>query len=366
MRILIAGGGTGGHVNPAIAMANNLKAKYPDARFLFVGSKHGLENDLVPKEGYKISNVPVKGFSRKGGLSKIWPYMVLAVGMVKAFFIYLKFKPDLAFGTGGYASGPILFWTTLFNVPTLLHEQNVLPGITNQMLSKKADITAVSFPESEGHLSKAKRIEVTGNPLRKKILSSDRTASRKALGLKDTQKLVVIMGGSQGAKPINDAVVEMLSDFYNDGDFKLIFAPGKRHYVAVSSVINNKFANVEIPSYIYDADVVYSAADLIVNRAGASTISEIAVLGIPSILIPSPYVAENHQEKNARALEANGGCIVLRDNELSGKVLYDNIMTIIGDEKRLVSMRKAAETVGIRDASEKLAVLFDELLEGAE
>ena len=364
MKILIAGGGTGGHVNPAIAMANNLRVKYPDAKFLFVGSKHGLENDLVPKEGYKIKNVPVKGFSRKGGLSKIWPYMVLIAGMIKSFFILLKFKPDLAFGTGGYASGPILFWTTLFKIPTLLHEQNVLPGITNQMLSKRADITAVSFPESEEHLTTARRIEITGNPLRKKILRADRQASRKALGLNDTQKLVVIMGGSQGAKPINEAVMEMLSGIYNDGDFKLIFAPGKRHYVAVSSVVNNKFANVEIPSYIYDADVVYSAADLIVNRAGASTISEIAVLGVPSILIPSPYVAENHQEKNARALEANGGCIVLRDSELSGQVLYDDIIKIISDEKRLESMRTAAKSVGIRDASEKLALLFDELLKG--
>ncbi len=366
MKILIAGGGTGGHVNPAIAMANNLRAKYPKAEFLFVGSKRGLENDLVPKEGYKIARIPVRGFSRKGGLSKIWPYMVLLAGMVKSFFIFLKFRPDMAFGTGGYASGPILLWTSLFKVPTLIHEANVLPGITNKTLAKRADITAVCFPESIEYLKKAKRIEITGNPIRKKILKADRTSSRAALGLGIADKLVVIMGGSQGAKPINDATVEMLGEIYKDGDFKLIFAPGKRHYVAVSSVVNNKFQDVEIPSYIYDADIIYSAADLIINRAGASTISEIAALGVPSILIPSPYVAENHQEKNARALEANGGCIVLKDNELNGQVLYDSIRSIIDDNERIVLMRKSAASVGIRDASEKLEVLFDELLKGVK
>lgn len=366
MKILIAGGGTGGHVNPALAMANNLRIKYPDAKFLFVGSKRGLENDLVPKEGYKIARIPVKGFSRKGFLSKIWPYMVLVAGMIKSFFIFIKFKPDMAYGTGGYASGPILFWTSLFKVPTLLHEANVLPGITNRMLSGKADIIAISFPESREFLKKAKRIEITGNPIRKKILMADRTSSRESLGLDISEKLVVVMGGSQGARPINDAAVEMLGGIYKDGDFKLIFAPGKRHYVAVSSIITNKFENVEIPSYIYDADIVYSAADLIINRAGASTISEIAALGVPSILIPSPYVSENHQEKNARTLEANGGCVVLKDNELSGQILYDNIMGIIGDDNKLKSMREAAASIGIRDASEKLAVLFDELLAGVE
>lgn len=364
MKILIAGGGSGGHVNPALAMANNLRTKYPDARFLFVGSNRGLENDLVPKEGYKISRIPVKGFSRKGGLSKIWPYMVLVAGMIKSFFVFLKFRPDMAFGTGGFAAGPILFWTTLFKVPTLLHEQNVLPGITNTMLASKADITAVSFSESIEYLKKAKRIEVTGNPIRSKILNAERIESRTKLGLKESEKLVIIMGGSQGARPINDAAVEMLDNIYKDGDFRLIFAPGKRHYVEVSSTLSNKFKSVEIPSYIYDADVVYSAADLIINRAGASTISEIAVLGVPSILIPSPYVAENHQEKNALALENNGGCVVLRENELNGQVLYDNIISIIRDEDRLSEMRKSALAVGIRDASEKLEKLFDELLEG--
>jgi UDP-N-acetylglucosamine--N-acetylmuramyl-(pentapeptide) pyrophosphoryl-undecaprenol N-acetylglucosamine transferase len=362
MKILVAGGGTGGHVNPAIAMANNLRAKYPNAEFLFVGSKHGLENDLVPKEGYKIARIPIKGFSRKGFLSRIWPYIVLIAGMFKAFFIYLKFRPDMAFGTGGYASGPILFWTSLFKVPTLIHEANVLPGITNRLLTPRADITAICFPESQSYLKKAKRIELTGNPIRKKILKAGRASSRASLGLGIDEKLVVLMGGSQGAKPINDAAVEMLRDFYKDGDFKLIFAPGKRHYVAVSSVVNHNFKNVEIPSYIYDADIVYSAADLIVNRAGASTISEIAALGIPSILIPSPYVAENHQEKNAKTLEENGGCVMLRDHELSGRILYESIRSIIDDEERLIAMRKAAASVGIRDASEKLEKLFDELL----
>lgn len=366
MKILVAGGGSGGHVNPAIAMANSLKAQYPDADILFVGSKRGLENDLVPKEGYRIKNIPVMGFSRKGGLSKLWPYMVLVAGMIKSFFIFLGYRPDMAIGTGGFASGPVLFWTSLFKVPTLIHEANVLPGITNKMLSKKATIVAICYPESGEYLKKAKRIEITGNPIRKRILAADRVSAREELGLSDDEKLVVIMGGSQGAAPINNAVVEMLDAHYKEGDFRLIFAPGKRHYVEVSSSLNNNFENVEIPSYIYDSHIVYAAADLIVNRAGATTMSEITAIGLPSVLVPSSFVAENHQEKNARMLEEKGACAVLTDAQINGKTLYTTIKDLISDASKLDSMRKASASAGIRDASSKLMVLFNELLEGVD
>lgn len=362
MKIMVAGGGSGGHVNPAIAMANSLKKKYPDAEFLFIGSKKGLENDLVPKAGYKLICIPIKGFSRKRGLSKIGPYMVLIAGMIKSFFIVLRFRPDIAFGTGGFAAGPVLYWTSLFNIPTLIHEANVLPGVTNRLLSRKADITAISFPESRKYFKKAKRVELTGNPIGEKMLCTDRVESRQSLCLNKNEKLVVIMGGSQGAKPINDAVIEMLNDLYKESDFHLVFAPGKRHYEEVKKNVISDFRNVEITSYIYNTHEVYNAADLIINRAGAMTLSEITAVGIPSILIPSPYVAENHQEKNARALEIKGGCEVLNDEELTGSVLYEKIISIINDREKWEKMKQASAAVGLRDASDKISVLFDELL----
>ena len=184
MKILVAGGGSGGHVNPALAMAGSLRDKYPGAEFLFVGSRRGLENDLVPKAGYKLATIPVRGFSRGNFLSKLVPYAVLIMGMIKSLFIVSSFRPDIAFGTGGFASGPVLFWTSLFKIPTLIHEANVLPGITNRMLSPRVDITAVGFARSADNFKKSKRIEVTGNPLRKELLEVDSEKARGLLGLK--------------------------------------------------------------------------------------------------------------------------------------------------------------------------------------
>ncbi|MBN1624099.1 MAG: undecaprenyldiphospho-muramoylpentapeptide beta-N-acetylglucosaminyltransferase [Clostridia bacterium] len=362
MKILVAGGGSGGHVNPALAMAGSLREKYPEARFLFVGSKRGLENDLVPKAGYKLATIPVRGFSRGSFLSKLVPYIVLIFGMIKALFIVIGFRPDLAFGTGGFASGPVLFWTSFFKIPTLIHEANVLPGITNKMLGPKVDVTAVGFAKSADNFQKSRRIEVTGNPLRRELMNVSREDARKSLGLKNDDKLVVIMGGSQGAAPINQAVADMLENHYKAGDFRLIFAPGKRHYDELAGRFANIPEGVQIKSYIYNADVVYNAADLIINRAGAMTMAEITALGIPSILIPSPYVAENHQEDNARALEEAGGCRVILEKHLTGDLLYSSILQILLDVQLTDSMRKSSAGFGIRDATDKLLKLFDELL----
>jgi UDP-N-acetylglucosamine--N-acetylmuramyl-(pentapeptide) pyrophosphoryl-undecaprenol N-acetylglucosamine transferase len=364
MKILVAGGGSGGHVNPAISIADRLRERYPDAEFLFVGSNRGLENDLVPKAGYRLATIPVKGFSRKGSISRIGPYIVLAAGMIKSFFIVFRFKPDLAFGTGGFASGPVLFWTGLFNIPTLIHEANVFPGITNRMLSSKADIVALAFFESSVYLKKAKRIEVTGNPVRGTLLKTDREEARKRMGMDPGSRLVVAMGGSQGAAPINNAILEMLRDHYKNGDFKLVFAPGKRHYEEVVNKYEGDFRDVEIKPYIYDVETVYAAADLVINRAGAITLAEITALGIPSILIPSPYVAENHQEANARMLEGKGACRVLTENKLNGRRLYETIMGIISDREKLGKMRAASKEAGETDALDKIENLLVELAKG--
>lgn len=364
MKILIAGGGSGGHVNPALAMANEIKGRHPDADFLFVGSRKGLENDLVPKAGYPLVTIPVRGFSRGNFLSKIGPYAVLLLGMIKAFIIVLRYRPDLAFGTGGFASGPVLFWTSFFRIPTLVHEANVLPGVTNRMLSPKVEITAVGFEESASNFQKARRIEITGNPVRKELFDITRKQARENLGIPENDRLVVAMGGSQGAAPINEAVLDMLSNHYKPGDFRLVFAPGRRHYDEISKRAGKVPDGVEIKSYIYNAAEIYNAADLIINRAGAITLAEITSLGLPSILVPSSYVSENHQEINARALEERGGCHVLLDKELNGESLYGNIMYILEDEDKVEVMRKSSADFGTRDALEKLGDIFDEMLGG--
>lgn len=358
MKILVAGGGSGGHVNPAIAMTDRLKKRYPNAKFLFVGSGRGLENDLVPKAGYDLITIPVRGFSRKGLLSKILPYIVLIAGMIKSFFIVLKFKPDIAFGTGGFASGPVLYWTCAFKIPTLIHEANVLPGITNKLLSSKADVVAVAYKESIDYFKKTKKIVITGNPVRENLLNKDRNEARETLGIKQDQKLIVAMGGSQGASPINNAILDMLKNHYKEGDFKLIFTPGKRHYDSIIENYDNKFPDVDIKPYIYDVETVYAAADMVINRAGAITLAEITALGLPSILIPSPYVSENHQEINANMLKDRGACEVLTDDELTGKRLYKSINEIIGDDKKLAAMKKASSKAGRYDALDKLEKLL--------
>ncbi|MGI6778695.1 MAG: undecaprenyldiphospho-muramoylpentapeptide beta-N-acetylglucosaminyltransferase [Acetivibrionales bacterium] len=363
MNILLAGGGTAGHINPAIAIAKNIRKKYPDANILFIGTKRGMETELVPREGFELKCIRVRGFKRKLSLEVFITLKELFQGIMEARKLIREFKPDIVIGTGGYVCGPVVLSASRLKVPTLIHEQNALPGITNKLLSRVADITAISFRDSKRYFKGAKRLEYTGNPIRCEMFSIDRNSARRKLEIGNDEKLVVIFGGSLGAKRINEAVVDMIKKYYKRTDCRIIFGTGRHQFNDVMEMIASfKPDTVEVLPYIYDMATVMRAADIIVCRAGAITVSELTALGTPSILIPSPNVTANHQEYNARALEKEGASIVLLEKDLNGLSLYNRIISILTDREKLKLMSENSKKIGITNAADNIYSLVKELI----
>ncbi len=358
MRVLLTGGGTAGHINPAIAIANYIKEKEPDSEILFVGTKYGLEKDLVPRCGYDIEFINVMGLRRSLSLQNVKVFLNYIKSIKKSGEIIKKFRPDVVIGTGGYVCAPVVKAAHKAKIPTLIHEQNVFPGLAIKMLSGDADVTAISFEQTRSMI-KAKNIVLTGNPLRPNLLHShDKDAVRAQYGF-DKKPIVLMFGGSLGAEKMNTALTEMLEDHMAEG-FNLIAATGEKHYENIIKVLNEKnvniseMKNVKIVPYIYNMEEIFSTADLVVGRAGAITVSEITAMGKAAVLIPSPYVAHNHQEYNARYLEKNGAAKVVLENELSGKVLSDAIQSILRNSGTLLQMQSDSKKIGITDACETI------------
>lgn len=322
--IIIAGGGTGGHVFPAIAIADELSKTMDNIDILFVGSLGKLEMDKVPDAGYKIIGLPIKGFERKISFQNFITIFLLFWSLIKSIKIILQFKPDLAIGVGGYASGPILFICSILRKPILLQEQNSYPGITNKILSKGADKICVAYQNMERFFDKSK-IVLTGNPVRANIQLSDAHHS--------TGKNVLVVGGSLGARTINDSILAGLETL-NRESVNLKWQTGKLYYDEINNVLKNKPLNVEILPFINDMKVAYSFADVIVSRAGAIAISELCIVGKPVILIPSPNVAEDHQTKNAKALVEKDAAIMIKDSEAKEKLAIEIVALLSNKEKQ--------------------------------
>ncbi|MBR1968927.1 MAG: undecaprenyldiphospho-muramoylpentapeptide beta-N-acetylglucosaminyltransferase [Clostridia bacterium] len=356
MRVLLTGGGTAGHINPAIAIANYIKEKEANSEFLFVGTEHGLEKTLVPKCGYNIKFINVMGLRRSLTLENVKVLYNYIKSFSDAKKIIKEFKPDIVIGTGGYVCASVVKMASKMKIPTLIHEQNVFPGLAVKMLSNDADITAISFSETR-EMMKAKKMVETGNPLRPNLFKEiDKKALMEEYGFED-KKLVLVFGGSLGAPCINKALAEMLK---SSPDFNIIASTGEKNYentmkyLKELGVDTEKMKNVKILPYLYNMEDVFGAADLIVGRAGAITVSEITALGKAAILIPSPYVAHNHQEYNARYLEKKGASRVILENELTGEVLLKNIKEITGNEETLSAMQESSKKIGICDSCEKI------------
>ncbi|HHT94525.1 MAG TPA: undecaprenyldiphospho-muramoylpentapeptide beta-N-acetylglucosaminyltransferase [Clostridia bacterium] len=357
MNILIAGGGSAGHINPALSIAKKIKNNHPGYKILFIGSEKGLEKDLVPREGFDIEFIEIEGFKRPFGLRSIKTLFVLIKGLFQAGKIIKRFKPDIAIGTGGFVSGPAIYISSLYKAKILIHEQNAYPGITNRMLARRADVAMVSFESALKSLSKAKKTVLTGNLIDESFSDFDKYQPA------DGMKTVVIIGGSQGAMTINNAVTGMINEYMKETDFKLIFAPGKRHYEEVTGKITKTLKNVTVHDYIYDRNTVYASADLMVTRGGATTISEVLAMGMPSIIIPSPFVPDNAQEKNAEQIYEANACEIIYDNsEFNSKVLYDKIMNLLGDKEKLIALSENAYSLGIRDANQRVYEEFSEVV----
>ena len=366
MRVLLTGGGTAGHINPAVAIAKYIQSKEPDCEFLFVGTEKGLEKNLVPREGFDIRFVKVSGLKRKLTLENLKVLKQFITSKKEALRIVDSFRPDIVVATGGYACTPAVYAAKKRGIPSVIHEQNVYPGLAIKMLAKKADVTMISFPETE-KLIECNSCALTGNPLRPNLF--DKADRKKVLSEYDFDEkpLVIMFGGSLGAERMNDALVDMIEKGFDT--FNLIAATGERHFEGVVKRLLEKGVdykankNLALLPYIYNMNEILSCADMAVCRAGAITISELNALGKASVLIPSPYVAHNHQEQNARYLESNGACVVLTEDKLSGETLKEQITSILDSEDELVKMSENSKNMGQIHACEKIYQIIKELVD---
>ena len=363
MKIMIAAGGTGGHINPGLAIARGIQAAHPMAEIRFVGTKRGLESTLIPREGFGLSFIDVRGFRRR--LS--WDTAVTFLTLLRSFFqagrLLREWKPDLVIGTGGYVCGPILSVAVLRGIPTLLHESNALPGVTTKLLAPFVSRVAVSFEDAAGRLSKQARVRVTGNPVRQSLMAVDKEAARARCGLGKNDLFVVAFFGSLGSDTLNRMLIEMLRAHPEGLGYRLLFGTGLKHHGKVMAAMEGQVPpGVEILPYLYEVDDVLAAADLAVCRAGAMTPGELCVLGVPSILIPSPFVADNHQEYNARSLESRGASVVVLEKYLTGALLHEQIRTLLDDRDLRRRMSAAALKLARRDAGRDIQEMVDDLL----
>jgi UDP-N-acetylglucosamine--N-acetylmuramyl-(pentapeptide) pyrophosphoryl-undecaprenol N-acetylglucosamine transferase len=361
-RILIGGGGTGGHVFPAIAIADALREEDPDMEFLFVGALGKLEMQKVPEAGYSIEGLPVAGFQRRLSLKNLTFFYKLMVSMIRSRKIVRSFSPDLAVGVGGYASGPILKAAARKGIPILIQEQNSYAGVTNRLLARPASTICVAYEKMERYFP-AEKIVLTGNPVRKYLLnlSSKAEEAYREFDIERGKKVCLVVGGSLGARTINRSFMEGLEKLDRE-DLVLIWQCGSYyHREVVKRVEASALKNIRVLPFISRMDLAYKVADLIVSRAGANTISELCVLGKPAILVPSPNVAEDHQTHNAQSLVSKGAALLVKDIE-AGEQLVDRMLGLMEDEEEKEKLSKNIKQLGIFDASQRIAAEVQKLL----
>ncbi len=371
MNILFTCGGTAGHVNPAVALAHVFQEKNPGCRVLFVGADGGMENKLVPKEGYQIRSVTITNFRRSFSPGDIAHNLGTLVNMQRskgqARAILDEFKPDLVVGTGGYASYPIVKQAARRGIPTAVHESNAVPGLTTKALSKVVDRVMVGFEESRSHYDDPSKVVVTGTPVRGDFFRYTREEARKKLGFADERPLLLSYWGSLGAEVMNQKMVDFIAkECYEGAPWRHIHGAGRDFPWMQEELLRRGLKlgdnGVEVREYIYDMPLVMAAADLVLCRAGASTISEITAIAKPAVLVPSPNVAANHQEKNARILSDQGAAVLLREQDCVEDTLYDEAALILREKDRREKMTRALKNMAVPDASEKIYETLMEIM----
>ena len=366
MLVAICGGGTAGHVLPGLALAAELRARDPEIDVVFTGSNRGVETDLVPSAGYRLEILPSRGLERRFS-----PLVFLALGsaiagIFRAFFLLRRMRPDVAVGLGGYASFAPLVAAVLLGIPSVLHEQNVIPGLANRVLARRAKKLAVSYRTTRRYFRNVPRVEVAGNPVRKKILSHPaRDEAADKLSLNPRLPTVLVFGGSRGAKKVNEAVIAAWPLLARE-EINLIHISGSRDHEWVEERLaeaREKDHALEYRLYPYfeEMELLYAVSDLVVSRAGATTIAELTALGLPAVLVPYPYAAAGHQLANARMLELGGGAKILPDAELTGASLANTILDLLFEEETLKRMARASRELGNRDAARRLADIVVDL-----
>ena len=357
LRVIVSGGGTGGHIFPAVSIANAIKKQHPEAEILFVGADGRMEMQRVPAAGYKIVGLPVRGLIRP-----LWSLRNIGVmidfmkskKMVKD--VIRKFKPQVAVGVGGYASAPTLNAAYSMGIPCLIQEQNSYAGVTNKSLAKKARKVCVAYSGMERFFP-ADKIIMTGNPVRQNLLDNDTTPeqAKKSFGLDPDKKTVLIIGGSLGARTVNESVLDHLEDIRNS-NVQFIWQTGKYYSASINEELKKVKAvpNLKVMDFISSMDNAYAAADLVVSRAGASSISELCLLGKPCVLVPSPNVAEDHQTKNAMALSTKDAAVFIADKD-ARKMLVETALKVVADEKKLASLSDNVKKLAFKDSADVIA-----------
>ena len=350
-RFIISGGGTGGHIYPAVAIANELKSRFPEAEFLFVGAKDKMEMQKVPQAGYAIKGLWISGIQRKLTLDNaMFPFKLLS-SMWNSFRIIKNFKPDVVIGTGGFASGAVLKVASMLNIPTVIQEQNSYPGITNKLLAKKANKICVAYENLERFFPKDKMI-LTGNPVRQDLINeASKSEAIAYFRLNANKKTLLVLGGSLGARRINQLIEKEL-DFLLSQNIQIIWQCGKL-YLNDYSKYNEK-ENVQVVAFIDRMDLVYAAADVVISRSGASSVSELCIVGKPTIFIPSPNVAEDHQTKNARAISDKNGAILIKESELEAQ--FETVFSdLISNESKQAELSQNIKKLALPNATKQIA-----------
>lgn len=358
INVVISGGGTGGHIYPAIAIANELKTRYPKANILFVGAKDKMEMEKVPQAGYDIKGLWISGIQRKLTLKNLsFPFKLLS-SLWKAGRIIKKFQPDIAIGTGGFASGPTLMMASRRGIPTLIQEQNSFPGITNKLLGKKANKICVAYDNLERFFPKDK-INKTGNPVRQDLLflKDKGQEGKKFFDLNTEKKILLVLGGSLGARRINE-LIEANLEFFKEQEIQLIWQCGKLYFEQYKKY--NDLENVQVHQFLNRMDFAYASADFVVSRAGASSVSELCIVGKPTVFIPSPNVAEDHQTKNAKAIQEKDGAIMVKESEL--ETFSEVFERLLKDEEKQQKLSENIKKLALPNATSDIVNEIEKLI----
>jgi len=363
MKAVLTGGGTGGHIYPALAVASKLKKE--DWDLLYIGSRNGFEKEIVPDRGLQMETIDVLPLPRTVSPALLKAIFISGKGFFQAGKIIKNFDPDVVLGTGGFVAGPVVLAASMRNYPSVIHEQNVYPGITNRWLSYSVDRIALNFSDARRHFSARvkHKLVTTGNPVRGIILKTKREEGISRLKLADNKKTLLVTGGSQGAESINRAMETVCRYFRNNSKLQIVYITGVNNYDKVlKNLTTSSMENIKILPYLHNMEWAYAAADLVVYRAGATGLAEITARGIPAILIPYPHATGNHQEYNARNMEEKGAAEVILDKELNGEILLKKIKNLIFDNNKLMVMKNNSKKMGRPEARDNLITVMKSLL----
>ncbi len=359
MRIIVSAGGTGGHIYPALAIINKLKERNKDLEVLYIGTTDRMEKDLIPKLGIPYKGIEMKGLNRKKVLKNFQVIKSFRNAIKEIKEIMKEFKPDVVLGIGGYITAPVIIAAHKLGIKTFIHEQNSIPGLSNKILKRKATKIGVSLEDSLKYFKHCD-VEFTGNPRSEEAFNA-KPLEKKKYGFHDDKKLVVFVMGSLGSYTVTNVIIESIPKIAKK-DYEVLLITGKRFLENYEGIKIPK--NIKMVPLIDDMLNVLKKTDLIVTRAGASTIAEITAVGVPAVMIPSPHVTHNHQEKNANVLGNNGSAVVIKEKELTSDILLSTIDSLINDDKKLKSMKEASKKLGVRDSATKIACIIENLVSG--